>query len=265
MYTSIEKLLFLNVFLLLAFSVLAQKTDTVRKQTINFNGALIVTNNGFSLIPAFTLGKPAALATIYASSKRLSFEPELRYSLEGKPWSFIFIWRYKLIKKNKFQFSVGTHFPAINFKSDPVILNGVEQESIRARRFFPVIELIPVCFINKDISMSIYYQYGHALEKELAKNTNFISLRSSFSNIALFKNIYMRFNPQLYYLKMDAKDGFYFASGMALAMRNFPVSISSLMNKAIQTDIAGKKFDWNVSLVYSFNRIFETYKPAVMR
>jgi len=265
MFTCVERFLFVIMFLLVAFSALAQHADTTRKRTVNFSGTLSITNNGFSLIPAFTLGKPAAVATLYAGGKKLSFEPEFRYSLEGKPWSFIFIWRYKLIKKDKFQFTVGTHLPALNFKSDSVIRNGVEEEAIRARRFFPVIELAPAYIIRKDINVSIYYQYGRALEKELARNTHFVSLRTSFSNIALSKTIFMRFNPQAYYLKMDADDGFYFSSGLTLGMRKFPVAISSLVNTAIQTDIAGKKLDWNVSLVYSFNRIFETYKPAVMR
>lgn len=258
MSTCIERFLFAFMFTILAFSALAQQADTAKKHTVNFSGNLSITNNGFSLIPAFTLGKPAVLATIYAGGKRFSFEPEFRYSLEGKPWSFIFIWRYKLIKKERFQFTLGTHLPALNFKSDSVTLNGTEQESIRARRFFPVIEFIPAYFISKDISISIYYQYGRALEKELARNTHFVSLRSSFSNIAISKKIFMRFNPQVYYLKMDAKDGFYFTSGLTLGMRKFPVSVSSLVNNAIQTDISGKKFDWNVSLVYSFNAVYSS-------
>ncbi|NJO25870.1 MAG: hypothetical protein HC867_09115 [Bacteroidia bacterium] len=116
--------------------------------------------------------------------------------------------------------------------------------------------MIPAWFVNNDINISIYYQYGRALEKELARNTNFISLRSSFSNITLSKKIFLRLNPQVYYLKMDAKDGFYINSGLTFGLRNFPVSVSSLVNKAIQTDIAGKKFDWNISLVYSLNASF---------
>src|SRR5918994_3993687 len=171
MSTCIERFLFAFMFTLLAFSALAQQADTAKKHTVNFSGNLSITNNGFSLIPAFTLGKPAVLATIYAGGKRFSFEPEVRYSLEGKPWSFISIWRYKLIKKDKLQFTLGTHLPALNFKSDSVIRNGAQEETIRVRRFFPVIELTPAYIIRKDITVSIYYQYGRALEKELARNT----------------------------------------------------------------------------------------------
>ena len=251
----IKKTIILSIFLLLTVLAFSQQSDTA-KGILHFNGAISITNNGFSLIPAFSLGKPAVIATIYAGGQRLSFEPEFRYSLEGKPWSFIFIWRYKLIKKDKFQFSLGTHFPALNFISDSVTRNGVEQEAIRARRFFPVIELIPTWIVGKGFNIGMLYQYGRALEKELAKNTHFALLRTNFTNISLSKNIFVRFTPQLYYLKMDVNDGFYFASALTVSKRNFPVSVSSLVNKAIQTDIAGRNFDWNVSLVYSFNTMY---------
>jgi len=38
----------------------------------------------------FTLGKPAAIFDLSVGNERLAFEPQFRFSLEGKPWSFIF-------------------------------------------------------------------------------------------------------------------------------------------------------------------------------
>ena len=255
-HSFIKKPALVTVFLLFACFAFSQYPDTT-KRIFNFSGAASITNNGFSFIPAFTLGKPAAVVNLYVGGgKRFSFEPEFRYSLSGKPWSFIFIWRYKLVRKNKFQFTLGTHLPALSFISGPVIKNGVEQETIQARRFFPVIEMFPNHFINKNISVGMFYQYAFGIEKELARHTHFISLRSSFSNIGLPSQYYIRFNPQFFYLKMDDADGFYVASGLALSKRNFPISISSLVNKALQTDIPGKDFDWNISLIYSFNNSF---------
>ena len=44
-------------------------------------------------------------------------------------------------------------------------------------------------------------------------------------------------------------------STLTLAMRNFPLSVSSLINKTIQTNIPiGNDFLWNVSLIYTFNK-----------
>ena len=191
-------------FILFGFCAFSQAADTT-KRIVTFNVSISITNNGFSLIPAFSLGDPAAIVVLYAGGKRLSFEPEFRYSLDGRPWSFIFIWRYKAIKKEKFQLSFGTHFPALNFVSNAAIINGVEHDAIRARRFFPVIELFPNYYIKKDISVGMYYQYAYGIEKDLAKHTHFVSLRANFSNIPIQGKYYLRFNPQFYYLRMDKK------------------------------------------------------------
>ncbi|MCU0339256.1 MAG: hypothetical protein MUE30_05180, partial [Spirosomaceae bacterium] len=76
----------------------SQTTDSTA-QIINFKSTTSITNNGFSFIPAFSLGRPAAIFNLNINGgKRFSFEPEFRFALEdGRPWSFIFIWRYKLI------------------------------------------------------------------------------------------------------------------------------------------------------------------------
>ena len=67
----------------------------------------------------------------------------------------------------------------------------------------------------------------------------------------------MRFTPQFYYLKQDTRDGFYFTTALTLAKRDFPVYISSIINKTIETDIIGSKnFVWNISLTYSFNKMY---------
>jgi hypothetical protein len=63
----------------------AQTVDSTT-QVINFRAATSVTNNGFSFIPAFSLGKPATIFNLNINGgKRLSFEPEFRFpSLDAK-------------------------------------------------------------------------------------------------------------------------------------------------------------------------------------
>jgi hypothetical protein len=249
---SIQKALSFFVFSLLLHPIFAQTQDST-KHVLNFTGAASVTNNGFSFIPSFSLGKPAAIFNFNVNSgKRLSFEPEFRFALEGKPWSFIFIWRYKLINAEKFKLTVGTHLPALNFRTVPVVKNGVSLDVIQTQRFFPVAEVMPTYVVSKDISIGLFYLYGHSLEKDATKNTNFLSFRANFSRIGLGEQLYLRFNPQVFYLKTDALDGFYAAANLTLAKKDFPLFISTMMNKALKTDLAGKDFIWNLSLNYTF-------------
>ena len=62
----------------------------------------------------------------------------------------------------------------------------------------------------------------------------------------------MRLMAQAYYLQMDANDGYYVNSTLSLNRQNFPLSISTTMNKKLKSSIAGDDFLWNISLSYSF-------------
>ncbi|HUR11550.1 MAG TPA: hypothetical protein VM012_09285 [Flavitalea sp.] len=238
------------VFLVLTENSFSQKTDSI-KASNHFGGAITLTTKGISTIPSFTLGKPAVLFDMSIGKRRLSFEPQFRFSLEGKPWTFIFWWRYKLLTTDKFQISVGTH-PALNFRTEVVVSNGVSKKVIVARRYLAA-ELAPNYVLAKNITIGLYYLYSRGLDKDATRNTHFIGIRSSFSS-NLSSQYFIRFIPQFYYLKTDKPYGFYINPTLTLAKKNFPFSISSIVNKALKTDIPGKSFLWNISLIYSFNK-----------
>jgi len=70
----------------------------------------------------------------------------------------------------------------------------------------------------------------------------------------------MRAVPQVFYINQDGKDGYYVNSTFTLAKQDFPLSVSSIINKEVRSNIPGSKdFIWNVSPVYSFNK---NYVPA---
>ncbi len=77
------------VFLLLTHFSFSQTIDST-KSIGYFGGAVSVTNNGISLVPTFSLGKPAVIFDMVVGKRKLSFEPQLRFALDGKPWSFLF-------------------------------------------------------------------------------------------------------------------------------------------------------------------------------
>ncbi|MEQ1587080.1 MAG: hypothetical protein ABL895_14430 [Cyclobacteriaceae bacterium] len=227
----------------------AQKNDS----TLFFKSALSITQNGFSFIPSFSLGKPAIIFEPSIGNKRLSFEPQFRFALEGKPWSFIFIYRYKLINRNRFYLQVGGHIPALIFSTQTVTRNGVTDDVIVSQRYLAA-ELTPNYTLSRNVSIGMYLLRGHGFDKGGIQDSYYAGLRSTITNINLTKQIFVKFNPQLYYLKTDDNDGVYVTNTLTLAIRNFPLSISNIVNKAIQSDIPGKDFDWNVSLIYSFDR-----------
>jgi hypothetical protein len=240
------------IFLLITHFSFSQKKDSA-KSISDFSGAVSVTNNGISIVPSFSLGKPAVIFNISLGKNRFSFEPDIRFSLAGKPWSMLFWGRYKLVTNHKFQMNVGTHL-GLNFQTSVLPINGDSSEVTVTRRYLAG-ELFPRYSLTKNISVGIYYLYSHGLDAGTIGNTHFITFNTNFSNIKLSDQFFIRFNPQFYYLKLDTQDGFYFTSTFTVAKKNFPLSVSSTINKKINSNITGSKnLLWNVSLVYAFNK-----------
>jgi hypothetical protein len=84
-----------------------------------------------------------------------------------------------------------------------------------------------------------------------------LSLRGDFNDLPLTNKYFLRFNPQVYYLRIADKDGVYAAGSLAIARRNFPFSLSVMVNKVVKSSIEVSEFEWNVGLTYGFGQKFE--------
>ena len=120
------------IILSLSLTASSQSPESTKLPS-HFNGAVTVTNNGIPFIPTFSLGKPAVIFDL-SVGKRFSFDPQFRFALEGKPWSFLFWWRYKLVTNEKFLFSIGAH-PALSFKALIIPTETGTQEIIKVQRY----------------------------------------------------------------------------------------------------------------------------------
>lgn len=216
------------------------------------SGAVSATNNGISLIPTFSLGKPAVIFDL-SLGKRFSFDPEFAFSLKGKPWYFLFWFRYKLVNSGRFRMSAGTHL-GLNFVNTVLPINH-DSTNVTLTERYVVAELVPTYSITKNISAGIYYLYSHGIDPTTVKNSHFITVNAGFSNIKLVNKVFMNVTPQFYYLNQGLHDGFYVTSAVTLTKSDLPFSISSVINKAIRSNIIGSKdFVWNITLTYSFGK-----------
>lgn len=253
----------LLIFILISTSLscLSQTVDST-KIIQHFFGAASITNNGISLVPSFSLGRPAVLFLLSLGGEGFSIDPDIRFALDGKPWTFLFWARYKLFTEGKFRMNTGAHL-GMNFRTSKLPVNGAATETIVVRRYLAG-ELAPNYFAAKNISIGAYYLYSRGIDKGAVRNTHFITLNSNFSHIPITQQFYLRANPQLFYLNQDGNTGYYFTSAFTLAKNNFPLSFSSIINKTIRTNIPGSKdFIWSLSLVYSFNRNYVAKQPAL--
>ena len=252
--TIILKLILLHILLLFtSYGTFAQIEDSTAK-VINFRGTASLTNNGFSFIPAFSLGKPAAIFNLSINGgNRFSFEPEFRFALkDGRPWSFIFIWRYKLINQKRFQATLGSHFPAVPFRVLAYETTPEVKNTLAVSRVIPF-EFTPNIIINKNNSISLFCLYAKGVSDDATNHTAVLMLRS-VSNIPIAKNARLRINPQLFYLKLDKLEGTYLATNFTLSSTKTPFFLGSSFNKPLKSDIPGKSVNWNVSLGYTLDR-----------
>lgn len=232
------------------FQLLAQNDST-----LYFKGIASLTNNGFSIIPAFSLGKPATSLDLMIGTRRFSFEPQFRFSLDGKPWIFNFTYRYKLANKNRYQLVLGSYLPALNFVTSTITNNGTQQDILTVRRFLSG-ELITNYIVSRNMTIGLYYLQGHGFQVSGPKNMYYLAFRGNVTKVRIMKGFYIDFNPQLYYLKVDTQDGFYANAALRIGLNDFPISISSIINKSIQSEVATKDFDWNLSILYTLEKRF---------
>jgi hypothetical protein len=249
--TRIKRPLLFILLLNLSILVSSQKSDSTIVASY-FGGGVTVTNNGISLIPTFSIDKPAVLFDLTAGRGKLSFEPQFRFSLEGKPWTFFFWWRYKLVNTSKFFVRVGVH-ESLSYSTLSVVTKGESKETIITQRYLAG-EFTPNYFLTKNISIGLYYLYSYGIDNEFVRNTHFGMLDINFSNMKISDKFFLSYMPQIYYLRINKSDGYNITSTLTLARKKFPVSFSVFGNKTIKSNVPGHKdFVWNASLIYSFN------------
>ncbi|MFC4097472.1 hypothetical protein [Euzebyella saccharophila] len=241
---------YLVLLVIFLYEVNVNAQDRTEGFLDDFRGTASVTHNGISLVPSFSLGNPAVIFDLKFTSGLLSFEPDMRFALEGKPWSFIFWFRYKAVQQERFSLRVGAH-PALNFRTVSISRDGQAEELLESRRYLAA-EVAPNYVISKNIGVGIYYLYGRGFDAGV-KNTHFLTLNASFINLFLSDKVFINVIPQIYYLRTDGKKGSYIAGSLTLAKKDFPISISAILNKALETEIVpDDDFVWNISLNYSF-------------
>ena len=247
---------FLFILIISVLSVNAQDKDN--SKNLFFAGNINITNNGFSFIPLFSLGKPASTINLSIGRKRLSFDSQLRFDLDGiKPWSFLFGWNYRLVQNKKFNLRLGSFFPAYAFNNLVYTRKSKNISVLTPQRFFIWNAFMSYNISNK-INVGIYYLNGRGLEKiDQTKSGNFISLRFFANKLNINKSISLNLNPESYFLKIDNNKGFYLASTFSLHHFRIPFFISSTMNKSINSNLNAKSFDWNIALNYKFKSSYK--------
>lgn len=238
------------LFLFCNTTILAQKADSVKKtEPLHATANIQITNNGVSLFPNLMLGKPATIINLTVGKKHIFFEPELRWRLNGEPWSYIFWLRYRPKRTEHFSWHVGAH-PSYVIRPNQVIVNGKTENRWVSQRFLAA-EFVPVWHQSSKFSLGLHILGSKGLDKNYGvQKSSYVSLQPRFPHIGVSKNYYLGFFPQVFHLSLDDKDGFYYSHLLNFNKKDFPIYISTIFTYKINSILAGDDVVWNVGLNY---------------
>jgi hypothetical protein len=247
--------LFTCVFFCYFPLVQAQTADSTIKKSSIFSGSFGVSSNGFSIVPTFSLNRPASMTLLSWRKNKFSFDPDIRLTPNAKKGSMIFWLRYHAITTPKYRLRLGAH-PAMNFQQRDITVNGSTATISQMRRFLAW-EVSNDYKISKHFSAGIYYLQGNGLQNDGARTTHFVALNTSISAIKITKAVRLAINPTLYYLYLDGKQGRYVSGAVVLSHLKLPFTLQHAFNKTLSSNIPGNKdYMWNISAHYHFKRTY---------
>ncbi len=236
-------------FCLVFFSVFTvsysyEKADS-SKTKLKANATISLNSNGIATIPAFSLDKPAIIASITLAKNRFSYDPQLAYGLDLRPW-YIDNWlHYKFVDKPYFEFRTG--FNISTFFSEYKL----EDESIwQGQRYF-AIELAVAYKISPNSSLSFAYWNDRGQDNGTLTG-HFFNLVGERSEINIGKCVLLSANIQLFYINYEGNnDGLFVSPKISSSVRNVPFSIYFQATQALISNIYPfPGFRWNLGLSY---------------
>jgi len=203
-------------------------------------------SNGLNPIPAFSLGKPALIASVNLVKSRFSFDPALAYNLEMKPWYFDNWLHYRIIVRPKFELKAGANFSTF--------ISGVkvnDDEILKAERYF-TFSMAGTYRFTPVSTLTLDYWNDNGQEKG-SLTGHFIYLAYDRSEIDIGERAFFSVNLMLFYINYtDNNDGLFVSPKVSLSMKNNPVSLFFQATQAIESNITPwPGFEWNVGISYN--------------
>ena len=247
------------VTLALFFTQLSYAQQDTTKTISSFSGSVGITNNGFSIIPTFSLNNPAIIMNYTWRKNRFSFNPDIRLVPNLSKGGLIFWLKYRLVETKKFSLRIGIH-PAFSFIRRTISEAGVKTEITEMLRFAAG-EIVPNYQITPNWSVGAVFLHGSGLQKHGPQNTNVLFLNTSIANIKVGGDFRFQIVPTVFFLNLDGSTGSYFSGTAILSKKNLPFTLQSTINQTFKSNIVGNKnFMWNVMLAYNFSNTYRSIK-----
>jgi hypothetical protein len=242
------KIFFLLFFLFLAMQPLSsrERADSSRSKLV-FNGNVSLNSNGMAPIPSFSLGKPALIGAFSLQKKRFSYDPQIAFGLDMRPWIIDNWVHYRLILKPKFELRTGIDFSMFFSKYD-----AGDYEIFQGQQYL-TFEIAGIFKFTPTSNLSLMYWSDNGQD--------YGSISGSFYNIVYEKTgirigetLLLSGGLQLFYVGYTGNnDGLFISPRIAASLKNVPLSLFFQATQAIKSNIEPfPGFRWNIGLAWLF-------------
>jgi hypothetical protein len=233
-------------FLTAVLTCRAQVQDSTGRE-FKAGASFSFNSDGINPIPAFSLGKPAVMASLNFTKGRFSYDPALAYGLDAKPWYIDNWFHYRIINRPEFKLRTGINFSM--FFSEKTL---TDENILQGQRYFTG-ELAGIFNLTPTSNITLMYWSDNGQEHGTLTG-HFISLSAERSNIKLGRLFLMTTFLQLFSINYDGpNDGLFVSPKISFSANESHFSVFLQATQPITTNISPYPgFQWNVGLAYLF-------------
>ncbi len=236
------------LFLLFIYTVSWSQDNvkSTRSKNLKAEASVSLNSNGIAYIPAFSLDKPALIGAFSLVKGRFSYDPQLCYGLDLKPWIIDNWFHYKFMDRPLFEFKAGAVISSFFSEYE------TNSETILQAQKYLALEFISTYKFNPNTSLAFTYLLDRGQDPGTVQG-HFFNLQAHRSDIGIGKKGLLSASVQLFYIDYTGNsDGLFTAADLSVSLRNIPISVFTQLIQAISSNISPfPQLKWNVGLAYT--------------
>ena len=237
----------LLAFLFIITSSCLQAQDiSTRSKKLEAEASVSLNSNGIAYIPAFSLDKPAITGSFSLHKGRFSYDPQLSYGLDLKPWIVDNWFHYRIVDRPSFEFKAGAVISAFFSEYE------TENEAVLRAQKYLALEFAGKYKFNPTSSLSFTYLLDRGQDPGTLSG-HFFNLQADKSDMSLGKRGLLSASLQVFYINYTGKeDGLFAAAYVSSSLRDIPFAIFAQAIQALWSNIDPfPPLKWNVGIAYT--------------
>ncbi len=234
------------LFFIFTVSWSQEQIDNSKSKKLKAEASVSLNSNGIAYIPAFSLDKPALIGAFSLVKGRFSYDPQLCYGLNLKPWIVDNWFHYKIVDRPVFEFKAGAVISSFFSEYE------TDSETILQAQKYLALEFTSTYKFNPNTSLAFTYLLDRGQDPGTTQG-HFFNLQADKSDISIGKMGLLSASVQLFYINYTGNsDGLFTAGNISASLRNIPFSVFAQLIQAITSNITPfPEFKWNVGLAYT--------------